>query len=205
MVGYGMYMPTHCRRRELHVSYILDILERYLLPSCFNCLSFRHPVFIIVVTNHQFKDGASYGVYISQLIRIARVCNHVTDFNARNKCLTFQLLQQAYRYHKLRKTFSKFYRRHYVLISKFNVGLKTLLREGLSEPEFYGDLVDKFKKLIERNDFSFHFRKIIIRYRRYGYNLNVMRPSACLVLTQSGLITMLLSLIVRRWVGCQTL
>ena len=46
------------------------------------------------------------------------------------------------------KTVSKFYRRHYKLISKFNVGLKTLLREGLSEPEFYGDLVYKFKKLI---------------------------------------------------------
>ena len=44
------------------------------------------------------------------------------------------------------KTFSKFYRRHYELISKFNVGLKPLLREGLSEPEFYGDLVYKFKK-----------------------------------------------------------
>ena len=33
------------------------------------------------------------------------------------------------------------------------------LREGLSEPEFYGDLVYKFKKLIGRNDFSFQFRK----------------------------------------------
>ena len=39
------------------------------------------------------------------------------------------------------------------MISKFNVGLKTLLREGLSEPEFYGDLV-YFKKLIGRNEFS---------------------------------------------------
>ena len=126
---------------------------------------------------HQF----SYGVYISQLIRFARVCNHVTDFNARNKCLTAKLLQQGYRYHKLRKTFSKFYRRHYELISKYNVGLKTLLSEGLSEPEFYGDLVYKFKKLKGINDFSFQFRKIITRYRRIGYNLNVMRQSACLV------------------------
>ena len=124
---------------------------------------------------------ASYGVYISQLIRFARVCNHVTDFNARNKCLTAKLLQQGYRYHKLRKTFSKFDRRHYELISKYNVGLKTLLSEGLSEPEFYGDLVYKFKKLIGSNDFSFQFRKIITRYRRIGYNLNVMRQSACLV------------------------
>ena len=92
-------------------------------------------------------------------IRFARVCNHVTDFNARNKCLSAKLLQQGYRYHKLRKTFSKFYRRHYELISKYNVGLKTLLSEGLSEPVFYGDLVYKFKKLIGINDFSFQFRK----------------------------------------------
>ena len=28
---------------------------------------------------------ASYGVYISQLIRFARVSGHVTDFNTRNK------------------------------------------------------------------------------------------------------------------------
>ena len=133
---------------------------------------------------------ASYGVYISQLIRFARVCNHVTYFIARNKCLTAKLLrisvlifilQQGYRYHKLRKTFSKFYRRHYELISKYNVGLKTLLSEGLSKPEFYGDLVYKFKKLIGSNDFSFHFRKIITRYRPIGYNLNVMRQSACLL------------------------
>ena len=42
-------------------------------------------------------------------------------------------------------------------------------------------LTYKFKKLIGRNDFSFQFRKIITRYRRIGYNLNVMRHSACLV------------------------
>ena len=35
----------------------------------------------------------------------------------------------------------KFYRRYYNLISKFKVGLKSLLRQGLSEPDFYGDLV----------------------------------------------------------------
>ena len=121
---------------------------------------------------------ASYGVYISQLIRFARVCNHVTDFNARNKSLTAKLLQQGYRYHNLRKTFSKFYRRHYELISKYNVGLKMLLSNVLSEPEFYGDLVYKFKKLIGSNDFSCQFRKIITRI---GCNLNVMRQSACLV------------------------
>ena len=101
------------------------------------------------IVNFPFFDGdvpcsTSYGVYISQLIRFARVSSHVADFNARNKSLIAKLLQQRYRYHKLQKT--KFYRRHYELVSKFNVGLKTLLHQGLSEPEFYGDLVYKFKK-----------------------------------------------------------
>ena len=45
----------------------------------------------------------SYGVYISQLIRFARVCSHVDDFNTRNRCLTAKLLKQGYLYHKLRK------------------------------------------------------------------------------------------------------
>ena len=44
------------------------------------------------IVNFPFLDGdvprrASYGVYISQLIRFA-ICNHVADLNARNKCLT---------------------------------------------------------------------------------------------------------------------
>ena len=96
------------------------------------------------IVNFPSLDGdvprSTYGVYISQLIRFARVSSHVADFNAHNKSLTAKLLQQGYRYHKLRKTFSKFYRRHYELVSKFS-GLKTLLHQGLSEPEFYGDLV----------------------------------------------------------------
>ena len=78
-----------------------------------------------------------------------------------NKSLTAKLLQQGYRYHKLRKTFSKFYRRH-ELVSKFSVGLKTLLHQGLSEPEFYGDLVYKFKEIVGRADFSDQFKKKII-------------------------------------------
>ena len=65
------------------------------------------------IENFPFLDGdvprrASYGVYISQLIRFARVCNHLTNFNARSKFLAAKLLQQGYQYHKLRKTFSKF-------------------------------------------------------------------------------------------------
>ena len=93
----------------------------------------------------------------------------------------FKLLKQGYRYHKLRKTFSKFYRRYYDLISKFQVGLKSLLRQGLSEPDFYGDLVYKLKKIVGSNNFSTQFIKIISHYKKIGYNINVLQQTACLV------------------------
>ena len=54
----------------------------------------------------------SYGVYVSQLIRFARASLNLTDFNCRNKTFTGKLLRQGYRYQKLRKAFSIFYRRH---------------------------------------------------------------------------------------------
>ena len=109
---------------DLHLS----VANRFVSSKTYD----KRDDFAFDIVHFPFSDGdvprrASYGVCISQLIRFAKVCNHVTDFNARNKFLTAKLLQQGYRYHKLRKTFSKFYRRHYELISKYNIGLKTLL------------------------------------------------------------------------------
>ena len=107
-----------------------------------------------------FHVSLLWSVYFSTYYnRFARVCSHVEDFNARNKCLTAKLLKQGYRYHKLMKVFSKFYRRHYELISKSNVGLKSLLHQGLSELEFYGDLLYKFKKIMGKTDFLISFEK----------------------------------------------
>ena len=81
------------------------------------------------IINFSFLDGdvprsPSYGVYISQLIRFARVCSNVDDFNNRNLFLTAKLFKQGYRYNKIRKAFSKFYHRHSELIVKYNIGLK---------------------------------------------------------------------------------
>ena len=117
--------------------------------------------------------------------------------------LTARLPKQDYRYHKLRKTFSKCYRRYYDLVSKFNTGVKSLLEQVLSEPEFYGDLVYKFKKIVGRNDLSDQFRKIIIRYKRIGYNMNVMRPTACLVVNPITVNNFADLFIAPRWVGSQ--
>ena len=64
-----------------------------------------------------------------------------------------KLNKKPYKARFIAKTFSKFYRRYYDLISKFQVGLKSLLRQGLSEPDFYGDLEYKLKKIVASNNF----------------------------------------------------
>ena len=143
--------------------------------------------------------------YISQLIRFDRASSYVTDFHTHNKLLTQKLLKQGYQYHKLRKTFSKFYRQYYDLISKFQVRLQSILRQCLLEPEFYGDLVYKLKKIVSSNIFSAQFIKIISHYKKIAYNINVLQQTACLVVKPITVGNFAFLLIARLWVGLQTL
>ena len=117
------------------------------------------------IVNFPFLDGdvpgsPSYCVYISQLIPFARVCSNVGYFNTRNLFLTAKLLKQGYRYHKIRKAFSKFYHSHSELILKYNIGLKTFLQQGISEPIFYGDLVYKFKRIVGKSNLVINSKRL---------------------------------------------
>ena len=163
---------------DLHFSIFNDIVSTKIYD--------KRDDFDFEIVNFPFIDGdfprsTSCGVYISQLIRFARASSYVTDFSTRNKLLTQKLFKQGYRYHNLCKTFSKFYRQYYDLISKFQVGLKSLLGEGLSEPDFYGDLVYKLKKIVGSNIFSVQLIEIISHYKKIDYNINVLKQTACLV------------------------
>ena len=92
---------------------------------------------IFYIVNFPFLDDdvprrPSDDVYTSQLTRFARASSHVSDFNICSKFLTAKLLKKGYRYHKLRKAFSKFYRRHFELIEN----IMKLLQQGISNTEF---------------------------------------------------------------------
>ena len=58
------------------------------------------------------------------------------------------------------------FRNFIALVEKYNVSLKTFLQQGISEPEFYGDLVYRFRKIVGKSNFSKQFRKLINRYKR---------------------------------------
>ena len=95
---------------DLHLSISNDIVSTKIYDKRDD---FDFEIFNFPVLDGDVPRSTSYGVYISQLIRFARASSYVAYLNTRNKLLTQKLLKQGYRYHKLRKTFSKFYRRYY--------------------------------------------------------------------------------------------
>ena len=97
------------------------------------------------------------------------MCSNVDDFNNRNLFLTAKLLKQGYRYHKIRKSFSKSYHRHSELIVKYNIGLKLFYNKTYQNFIFYGDLVYKFKRIGAKPNFSDQFKIL----SKVGYNLRL--------------------------------
>ena len=136
--------------------------KRYDLIDAFNSNS-RYLDDLLNIDNIHFEH-MGHRIYPAELQLIKAISSHVTDFNNRNVFLFSKILKQGYRYHKLRKAFSKFYRRHFELIEKYHVSLKKLMQQGICNPEFYGDLVYKFKKIIGNSNFSNLLKRIVNRF-----------------------------------------
>ena len=152
---------------DLHLSISYDFFSTKIYDKCDD--------FDFEIVNFPFLDGdvprsTFYGIYISLLVRFARALSQVADFNTRNKLLTQNFLNKAIVIINFAKHF-KFYRRYYDLISKFQVGLKPLLCEGLSEHEFYGDYVYILKKTVGAYNFSAHYIKKKSHYKRLAITL----------------------------------
>ena len=83
----------------------------------------------------------------------------VAGFGARGGLLAQRLLKQGSRYH----------------------GLRSLLRQGLTKPEFYGDLVYTWKKIVGSSGFSVRLIGMVSRCGKIGYMNNVLQQAACFV------------------------
>ena len=54
------------------------------------------------------------------------------------------------------------------------------MQQDICNPEFYGDLVYTFKKIIGNPNFSYLFKRIVNLFKRAGYTLDIMRQTGCL-------------------------
>ena len=93
---------------------------------------------------------------------------------------------QGYRYHKLRKTFGKFFRSYSELLSKFgDISFHEYLSKGISHPVIYGDLVYKLRRVKDTPNFILSGSKIVKRLRRRQYDPVIIEMTIGLVLGPS--------------------
>ena len=93
----------------------------------FNIVNFPH-----LCSNIPSKPA--YGVYISQLVRIGRVCDNYVQFTERHYTLTQRLINQGFRYSDLCLTFKKFAKHHTTILSKYKHSVKRHITEGICLP-----------------------------------------------------------------------
>ena len=82
--------------------------------------------FSFEIVNYPYLDSciprkSALGVFVSQLIRYARICSTYKDFSERGLSLSHKLLQQGYKYESLRKMASRFFHSQQELIKKYNI------------------------------------------------------------------------------------
>ena len=68
----------------------------------------------------------AYGVYISQLVRYARICTSKVDFMNRLRGLSLRLRQQGFLTTLLQRTFTKFFNRHGLIVVKYGATLREM-------------------------------------------------------------------------------
>ena len=82
----------------------------------------------------------AYGVYISQLVRIGRICSTFLHFKERHYKLTQRLIHQGFWYSELCRTFKKFSKRHTDIITKYGCSVRRHIEEGICLPVIDGFL-----------------------------------------------------------------
>ena len=105
-----------CWRQQMLLVFLFLILNIKVIGSDIHTSVYdKRDDFGFPIVNFPWLSGdvprlPSYGVKISQLVRFARCSTCISDFHSKNLQISSKLLTQVYRYHKLRKTFGKFFR-----------------------------------------------------------------------------------------------
>ena len=73
-------------------------------------------------------------IYISQLVRIGRICSNYTQFTWRHYKLTQRLIHQGFRYSTLCIAFRKFARKYTQVLEKYGWSIRKHIEDGVCLP-----------------------------------------------------------------------
>ena len=96
--------------------------------------SFQFDIINFPDMSSNIPSKPAYGVYISQLLRIGRICSTYKTFCERHHKLTKKLIKQGFRYVELCKAFKKFTKNHHDIFHKYGCSIKKHLQDGVCLP-----------------------------------------------------------------------
>ena len=139
---------TEAQDRLSYLDLYITIRAKKFITSVYD----KRDSFDFYIVNFPHLDSniparPAYGVYMSQLVRIGRICKEYSDFRDRHHILTTRLLKQGYKYDKLCTTFKRFALKYKDIFNKFRITIKQQVKDGIALPL---DAINKLDNWITR-------------------------------------------------------
>ena len=112
------YLDTHIKTGDTTTPFRISIYDKRD-DFTFRIVNFPH-------MDSNIPANPAYGVYISQLVRYARICTSKVDFMNRLRGLSLRLRQQGFLTNLLQRTFTKFFNRHGLIVVKYGATLREM-------------------------------------------------------------------------------
>ena len=112
------YLHTHIKTGDTTTPFRISIYDKRD-DFTFWIVNFPH-------MDSNISANPAYGIYISQLVRYARICTSKGDFMNRLRGLSLRLRQQGFLTNLLQRTFTKFFNRHCPIVVKYGATLQEM-------------------------------------------------------------------------------
>ena len=112
------YLDTHIKTGDTTTPFRISIYDKRD-DFTFRIVNFPH-------MDSNIPANPTYGVYISQLVRYARICTSKVDFTNRLRGLSLCLQQQGFLTNLLQRTFTKFFHRYGLIVVKYGATLREM-------------------------------------------------------------------------------
>ena len=112
------YLDTNTKTGSTNTHFRISIYDKRD-DFTFRIVNFPH-------MDSNIPTNPAYGVYISQLVRYARICTSKVDFMNRLRGLSLHLKQQVFVTNLLQKSFDKFFNRHGLIVVKYGATLREM-------------------------------------------------------------------------------
>ena len=115
------YLDTHIKTIGANTPFRISIYDKRD-DFTFRIVNFPH----MDIPHMDIPANPAYGVYISQLVRYARICPSKVDFMNRLRGLSLRLRQQGFLTNLLQRTFTKFFNRHGLIVVKYGETMREM-------------------------------------------------------------------------------